>query len=82
MGVFPAPRRIVYRFSGHAAEHEAALKRLVRRPELMSTETVPYTRVQLRAVFDRLRRDDVVNDGFFDGYGRAGFFLRAPARRR
>ncbi len=40
VGEFPAPRRLIYRFSGHAAEHEAALKRLVQRPELLSTETV------------------------------------------
>jgi hypothetical protein len=75
VGAFPAPRGVVYRFSGHAAEHEAALKRLVRRPDLMSTETVPYTLRQLRAIEDRLRHDGARNDRFFDGYGRAGFYL-------
>jgi hypothetical protein len=49
----------------------------VRRPDLTSTETVPYTLLQLRAIFDRLLRDDVMHDGFFDGYGRAGFFVRS-----
>ena len=57
VGDFPEPRRIIFRFSGHAAEHEAALKGLFRRSELISTETVGYTMRQLQAIEDRLRRD-------------------------
>ena len=76
VGAFPAPRRIIYRFSGHAAEHEAALKRLVQRPELVSIETVPYTLRQLQAIEDQLFRDAVANDRFYDGHGRAGFYFR------
>ena len=74
-GRFPQEPRIVYRFTGSAARHAAAIQRLVEHPEAVRTETVTYTLRQLDALADQIRRDADLQGGFFDGYGRAGFFF-------
>ena len=75
-GRFPQEPRIVYRFTRNAARHAAAIKRLVKHPAAVRTETVTYTLRQLDALADQIRRDADLQGGFFDGYGRAGFFFK------
>ena len=75
-GLFPETPRIVYRFTRNIEQHEAALKRLVRHPDRVSTALVGFTVRQLLLLDDQIRRDAHLHNTFFDGYGDAGFYLK------
>ena len=73
LATYPAKPTIVYRFVRNAAAHEAAIKRRSRHPEQVRTETVTFTAADIERLEETIRTDAATGEGFFDGYGDAGF---------
>ena len=87
LATYPAKPTIIYRFVRNAAAHEAAIKRRSRHPEQVRTETVTFTAADIERLEETIRTDAATGEGFFDGYGDAGFsfagvVLRRASRRR
>ncbi len=70
---YPAPPLVVYRFTSGAAKHLAAIKRRSEHPANVRVATVNFSLRDLEALQERIGQDAVAVQGFFDGYGRAGF---------
>ncbi len=73
LATYPATPTIVYRFARNTATHEAAIKRRSRHPKQIRTETVPFTSADIERLEETIENDASAGDGFFDGYGDAGF---------
>ena len=73
LATYPAAPTIVYRFARNTATHEAAIKRRSRHPKQIRTETVPFTAADIERLQETIENDAQAGDGFFDGYGDAGF---------
>jgi hypothetical protein len=73
LAAYPAKPIVVYRFARNTAKHEAAIKRRSRHPKQIRTETVPFTSADIERLKDTLEADATAGDGFYDGYGDAGF---------
>ena len=73
VATYPATPTIVYRFVRNTATHEAAIKRRSRHPKQIRTETVTFTAADIERLEETIGNDAAAGDGFFDGYGDAGF---------
>ena len=73
LATYPAKPTIVYRFVRNTATHEAAIKRRSRHPKQIRTETVTFTSADIERSKETIENDATAGDGFFDGYGDAGF---------
>ena len=74
-GTFPARPYVVYRWTGHRARHEAALKRLSKHPGRVRTATAQHSMREISELEERIRDDWFYEGPFFDGYGRTGLFV-------
>ena len=74
-GRFPARPYVVYRWTGHRARHEAALKRLSKHPDRVRTATARHSTREISQLEERIRDDWFYEGPFFDGYGRAGLLI-------
>ena len=71
---------IVFGFTRDRARHEREIERRSRlRPSQIRTRTVAHTLGALSETARRIRADTAAGSGFFDGYGRAGYFLLVAA---
>ncbi len=73
IATYPATASIVYRFVRNTATHEAAIKRRSGHPKQIRTETVTFSAADVERLEETIRNDADAGDGFFDGYGDAGF---------
>ena len=73
IATYPAKPTIVYRFVRNTATHEAAIKRRSRHPKQIRTETVTFSAADIARLEETIENDASAGDGFFDGYGDAGF---------
>jgi hypothetical protein len=73
LATYPAKPIIVYRFARNTGTHEAAIKRRSRHPKQIRTETVTFTAADVERLEETIENDAQAGDGFFDGYGDAGF---------
>ena len=74
-GTFPARPYVVYRWTGHRANHEAALKRLSKHPGRVRTATAQHSTLEISRLEERIRDDWFYEGPFFDGYGRTGLLI-------
>lgn len=75
-GTYPEAPYLLYRFTRDRARHERAIERLTRFKGRVRTRTVQFTVEALGEVEERISADVRAADGFLDGYGRAGFYVR------
>jgi hypothetical protein len=73
VAVYPKAPRLVFHFTGHVAQHDRALKRLVRGA---SADQVAHTLASLHELDERVRADLKAGNGFIGGFGRDGLFVR------
>ena len=73
LGAYPAKPTVLYRFVRNTAKHEAAIKRRSRHPKQIRTETVTFSTADIEHLKDTIEADATAGEGFFDGYGDAGF---------
>ena len=76
-GKYPARPYVVYRWTAHRARHAAALRRLSEHPDRVRTAPARYSVQQVSEVEERVRDDWFYEGAFFDGYGRAGLYVRS-----
>ncbi len=74
---YPARPYVVYRWTAHRARHAAALRRLSEHPDRVRTAPARYSVQEVSELEERVRGDWSYEGAFFDGYGRAGLYVRS-----
>jgi hypothetical protein len=76
-GKYAAPLYVVYRWTAHRARHAAALRRFSEYPDRVRTAPARYSVQEVSELEERVRGDWFYEGAFFDGYGRAGLYVRS-----
>ncbi len=72
---YPAKPYVLVRLLRHQAFHEQRLKRLATDPDRLRTQLSTVQRDWFYTLPQHIGDDAGLTDGFFDGYGRAGFYV-------
>ena len=75
IGDYPATPYVLVRLLRHQAFHERRLKRLSTSPDRLRTKLSTVQRDWFYTLPQHIGDDAGLTDGFFDGYGRAGFYV-------